>query len=124
VGAGVGIGIVFGALILGVARNPSQLFSYAILELSTTGAIIAVSASFGITLVTFYLLICFFGITTFLGSWLAEFSCASAILFYLLLLFQSKFILMLRLIRLKLLKKIQIKQVSISEQILLMENNI
>jgi F-type H+-transporting ATPase subunit c len=34
VGAGVGIGIVFGALILGVARNPSlrsQLFSYAIL---------------------------------------------------------------------------------------------
>jgi F-type H+-transporting ATPase subunit c len=34
IGAGVGIGIVFGALILGVARNPSlrgQLFSYAIL---------------------------------------------------------------------------------------------
>ena len=33
-GAGVGIGIVFGALILGVARNPSlrsQLVSYAIL---------------------------------------------------------------------------------------------
>jgi F-type H+-transporting ATPase subunit c len=33
-GAGVGIGVVFGALILGVARNPSlknQLFSYAIL---------------------------------------------------------------------------------------------
>lgn len=33
-GAGVGIGIVFGALILGVARNPSlrsQLFSYAVL---------------------------------------------------------------------------------------------
>ncbi|KAL9056306.1 MAG: hypothetical protein Q9162_002997 [Coniocarpon cinnabarinum] len=33
-GAGAGIGIVFGALILGVARNPSlrgQLFSYAIL---------------------------------------------------------------------------------------------
>jgi len=33
-GAGVGIGIVFGALILGVARNPSlkgQLFTYAIL---------------------------------------------------------------------------------------------
>ena len=31
---GVGIGVVFGALILGVARNPSlrgQLFSYAIL---------------------------------------------------------------------------------------------
>lgn len=34
IGAGVGIGIVFGALIIGVARNPalsSQLFSYAIL---------------------------------------------------------------------------------------------
>ncbi|WP_461117928.1 ATP synthase subunit C family protein, partial [Spirosoma jeollabukense] len=33
-GAGVGIGIVFGALILGVSRNPSlrgQLFNYAIL---------------------------------------------------------------------------------------------
>jgi F-type H+-transporting ATPase subunit c len=33
-GAGVGIGAIFGALILGVARNPSlrgQLFSYAIL---------------------------------------------------------------------------------------------
>ena len=34
IGAGVGIGVVFGALILGVARNPSlrgQLFSYAML---------------------------------------------------------------------------------------------
>jgi F-type H+-transporting ATPase subunit c len=34
IGAGIGIGIVFGALILGVARNPAlrgQLFSYAIL---------------------------------------------------------------------------------------------
>lgn len=34
IGAGVGIGVVFGALILGVARNPSlrgQPFSYAIL---------------------------------------------------------------------------------------------
>jgi len=33
-GAGVGIGVVFGGLILGVARNPSlknQLFSYSIL---------------------------------------------------------------------------------------------
>ena len=31
IGAGVGIGVVFGSLILGVARNPSlrkQLFSY------------------------------------------------------------------------------------------------
>jgi F-type H+-transporting ATPase subunit c len=34
IGAGVGIGVVFGALIMGVARNPGlrgQLFSYAIL---------------------------------------------------------------------------------------------
>ncbi|CRL31216.1 ATPase, F0/V0 complex, subunit C [Penicillium camemberti] len=34
IGAGIGIGLVFGALILGVARNPSlrgPLFSYAIL---------------------------------------------------------------------------------------------
>ena len=34
IGAGIGIGTVFGALILGVARNPllkGQLFSYAIL---------------------------------------------------------------------------------------------
>lgn len=34
IGAGVGIGVVFGALILGVARNPAQqgkLFSYSIL---------------------------------------------------------------------------------------------
>lgn len=34
IGAGVGIGIVFGALIIGVSRNPSmqsQLFTYAIL---------------------------------------------------------------------------------------------
>ena len=33
-GAGVGIGVVFGCLIIGVARNPSlkkQLFSYSIL---------------------------------------------------------------------------------------------
>jgi len=36
-GAGVGIGVVFGALILGVSRNPSlrrQLFSYIILYFS------------------------------------------------------------------------------------------
>lgn len=34
IGAGIGVGLVFGALILGVSRNPSlrgQLFSYAIL---------------------------------------------------------------------------------------------
>ncbi len=34
IGAGIGIGVVFGALILGAARNPSlrgQLFAYAIL---------------------------------------------------------------------------------------------
>ena len=33
-GAGIGIGVVFGALILGVARNPSlrgQMFAYTIL---------------------------------------------------------------------------------------------
>ena len=42
IGAGVGIGVVFGALILGVARNPSlrgQLFSYAILGFALTEAI-------------------------------------------------------------------------------------
>jgi F-type H+-transporting ATPase subunit c len=43
IGAGVGIGVVFEALILGVARNPwlrGQLFSYAILGFAfseTTG---------------------------------------------------------------------------------------
>ena len=34
IGAGVGIGVVYGALIIGVSRNPSlkgQFFSYAIL---------------------------------------------------------------------------------------------
>jgi F-type H+-transporting ATPase subunit c len=34
IGAGIGIGIVFGALILGVSRNPSlrgQLFNYAVI---------------------------------------------------------------------------------------------
>jgi len=34
IGAGIGIGVVFGALILGVSRNPSKqsdLFTYAIL---------------------------------------------------------------------------------------------
>ena len=38
---GVGIGIVFGALIIGYARNPSlkaQLFSYAILGFALTEA--------------------------------------------------------------------------------------
>jgi F-type H+-transporting ATPase subunit c len=41
-GAGIGIGFVFGALILAVARNPSmrgQLFSYAILGFAFTEAI-------------------------------------------------------------------------------------
>lgn len=41
IGAGIGIGIVFGALILGVARNPSikgQLFSYAILGFALSEA--------------------------------------------------------------------------------------
>lgn len=41
IGAGVGIGIVFGALIIGVARNPGlrgQLFSYAILGFALSEA--------------------------------------------------------------------------------------
>lgn len=41
-GAGVGIGIVFGALIVGTSRNPSikeQLFSYTILGFALTEAI-------------------------------------------------------------------------------------
>ena len=41
-GAGVGIGVVFGCLIVGVSRNPSmmkQLFSYAILGFALTEAI-------------------------------------------------------------------------------------
>jgi F-type H+-transporting ATPase subunit c len=40
--AGLGIGVVFGALILGVARNPSlrgQLFSYAILGFALAEAV-------------------------------------------------------------------------------------
>jgi F-type H+-transporting ATPase subunit c len=42
IGAGVGIGIVFGSLIIGVSRNPNlkdQLFSYAILGFALTEAI-------------------------------------------------------------------------------------
>ena len=41
-GAGVGIGIVFGSLIIGVSRNPGlhqQLFGYAILGFALTEAI-------------------------------------------------------------------------------------
>lgn len=41
-GAGVGIGVVFGSLIIGSARNPSavkQLFGYAILGFALTEAI-------------------------------------------------------------------------------------
>jgi F-type H+-transporting ATPase subunit c len=40
-GAGIGIGIVFGSLIEGIARNPSlrpQLFSYAILGFALSEA--------------------------------------------------------------------------------------
>lgn len=40
-GAGVGIGLVFGALVLGTARNPSlrqQLFNYAILGFALSEA--------------------------------------------------------------------------------------
>ncbi len=42
IGAGIGIGIVFGCLIIGVSRNPSmknQLFTYAILGFALTEAI-------------------------------------------------------------------------------------
>jgi len=41
-GSGVGIGIVFGSLVIGLARNPSlnkQLFTYAILGFALTEAI-------------------------------------------------------------------------------------
>lgn len=41
IGAGVGTGVVFGCLIIGVARNPSlrsQLFGYAILGLAISEA--------------------------------------------------------------------------------------
>jgi F-type H+-transporting ATPase subunit c len=41
-GTGVGIGVVFGALVLGVSRNPGlekQLFGYAILGFALTEAI-------------------------------------------------------------------------------------
>ncbi len=41
-GSGVGIGVVFGALIIGFSRNPfygKQLFSYAILGFALTEAI-------------------------------------------------------------------------------------
>lgn len=41
IGAGIGIGVVFGALIIGVARNPSlrgQLFSYAVLGFAISEA--------------------------------------------------------------------------------------
>jgi F-type H+-transporting ATPase subunit c len=47
IGAGVGIGVVFGALILGVAINPSlrgQLFSYAILGSSSSESMEATQA--------------------------------------------------------------------------------
>jgi F-type H+-transporting ATPase subunit c len=50
IGAGVGIGVVFGALILGVARNPSlrgQLFSYAILGFAFAEATGLIGASVG-----------------------------------------------------------------------------
>jgi F-type H+-transporting ATPase subunit c len=41
IGAGIGIGIVFGALILGVSRNPglrAQLFTYSILGFALSEA--------------------------------------------------------------------------------------
>lgn len=51
VGAGIGIGIVFGALILGTSRNPSirnQIFGYAILgfALSEATGLFALMISF------------------------------------------------------------------------------
>ena len=49
IGAGVGIGVVFGALILGVARNPSlrgQLFSYAILGFAFASGLFALMMAF------------------------------------------------------------------------------
>jgi len=42
VGAGIGVGVVFGSLILAVARNPQltqQLFGYAILGFALTEAV-------------------------------------------------------------------------------------
>ena len=42
IGAGIGIGVVFGSLIIGVSRNPSlksQLFAYAILGFALAEAI-------------------------------------------------------------------------------------
>jgi len=42
VGAGIGVGVVFGALIIALARNPQinqQLFSYAILGFALTEAV-------------------------------------------------------------------------------------
>ncbi len=53
-GSGVGIGIVFGSLVLGTARNPllnKQLFTYAILGFALTEAI----ALFGL-MITFIIL--------------------------------------------------------------------
>lgn len=53
-GSGLGIGVVFGSLVLGTARNPSankQLFTYAILGFALTEAI----ALFGL-MVTFIIL--------------------------------------------------------------------
>jgi len=42
VGAGVGVGVVFGSLVVGLARNPQlnqQLFQYAILGFALTEAV-------------------------------------------------------------------------------------
>ena len=50
-GAGAGIGIVFGSLIIGTSRNPGvkeQLFSYAILGFALTEAIALFSLMMGI----------------------------------------------------------------------------
>lgn len=49
-GAGVGIGLIFGSLILGIARNPSlkdDMFRYAILGFALTEAIALFSLMVG-----------------------------------------------------------------------------
>lgn len=57
-GAGVGIGVVFGSLVIGFSRNPNlekQLFAYTIIGFALTEAI----ALFGL-MVTFLILFGFF----------------------------------------------------------------
>ena len=70
VGAGVGIGTVFGALILGISRNPSlkdEMFRVAILGFALTEAI----ALFALMIV--FLLLFRFKYKNFVGSTPAKF---------------------------------------------------